>query len=260
MSTMALLAFAAAGWIMYLIGSWLVVTRGSQRVGFTIFRLGAIGVVMGLLVLLALSWYDGSIDRFLDHWGMFTTAGFGCAALLGVGALGSSSTGTPGADMTVAKRAMLGAVLFGFPIALVFWNIVPSPGGEVSTAVGREVREKRASTVNFSQLTGFSWTEMFIFGPYEDRKDMCLALGLSGVRCRWIVPSSIGEGECFLVFRDHSEVVHYEYHARRNGDFYRPPRPVQRDNSTFSVSQDNQFSSGYLWYFLKHEPRSPGSR
>lgn len=129
---------------------------------------------------------------------------------------------------------------------------------EVSTAVGREARDKRASTVDFAELARFSWTDMLTFGPYTSREDMCRAVSLTGLRCWWIVPAGLDESYYFLVFREGSRIVHYEHHARRNGDLSGAghPRPLRHCDAVFRVLRIDMNDRGKPWIDLQHQGRA----
>jgi hypothetical protein len=150
--------------------------------------------------------------------------------------------------MTVTRKIV---VVLAFAPALALFALAlylpASPlTGDVSTSLQREIREKKLEAINLAELTNFSWTEMFAFGPYRDRDDICPILGLSGFRCWWVVPAMVDEGHYFLAFRDGSEIAHYEHHRRRNGDFYGSgqPQPVRREDAQFVVVKGPPLTSG----------------
>jgi len=158
--------------------------------------------------------------------------------------------------MTIAKRSgiIAGTAVSAFLIAIIAWFSYPSPG-EVSTAIGHEVREKRASAVNLADLTKFSWDEMLSFGSYQRREKICPALGLFGFRCWWVVPSMVDENYYFVVFRNKSSIVHYEHHRRLNGDFYHSgqPQPLPNNDAAFLVTQSDTTAAGEPWFSLKYK-------
>jgi hypothetical protein len=162
--------------------------------------------------------------------------------------------------MRVAKKVaiLVGAAFGTLLLAAVWWLFSYPFPGEVSTAIGREVRSARTGTIDLGKVAPFAWTEMLSFGPYQFREDICPVLDLTGFECWWTVPDIVDERYYFVVFRERQRITHCEHHARINGDFYDSglPRPLLRRDAIFTFSQKGVTTRGDPWFTLKHSPSS----
>lgn len=108
-----------------------------------------------------------------------------------------------------------------------------------------------------TKVSSLSWDELYIFEPYSVREESCKLLRLNWFECRLIIPSSVSEGEYFLVFRAKQAIIHSEHHARANGDFYSPnvrrPQPVVHSSAKFKVVPTSDTTpQGKQWLRLEY--------
>jgi len=149
----------------------------------------------------------------------------------------------------------LGHAIVVFSLALVAG--CSSSAGEFSVALGKRLQVERQPVVDLAKVTSLNWEELFIFGPYSIREESCKLLQLSWLECRFTIPSSVDEGEYFLVFRAKQKVVHSERHARGNGDFHsrggRRPQPVSHLSAKFNVVPTGSATpQGAQWFRLEY--------
>lgn len=163
--------------------------------------------------------------------------------------------------MSIAKKAVifLGACLAFLAVeAVLSWYFYPW-SGNVSVKIKELVREKRVTTFDLKVVASFPWTEVYLFGPYQMREDICLVLGLTGFECWWVAPAMVDESHDFLVFRNDQEIVHREHHALYHGDFSfgGQPRPLRHHDAHFIIVQGSKMTTGDVWLYLEH--RAPSS-
>jgi hypothetical protein len=147
-------------------------------------------------------------------------------------------------------------LVVGFCVSLIACNPFDfsSPAGPVGKALHKEVREKKSVEVDFKKIVPFAWDEMYLFGPYMPREDVCKRLGLAGLQCWYHVSeTSTDDGEMFLVFRLKGDIVHTEMHSRFNGDFIPMtyPQPVTPERGRFVIIEDGRLASGEPWLRLR---------
>ena len=136
--------------------------------------------------------------------------------------------------------------------------------GEVSQALKRELRDKKTRQVELVKLTRFEWDELFLFGPYFPRSEICKRLELSELECKFaITVVSTDDGEMLLVFRLKKKIVHTEIHLRWHGDFVsalgeeRSRQAFTPQTAVFSVSTENKDMPGEAWLILRPVPSRP---
>ena len=125
--------------------------------------------------------------------------------------------------------------------------------GPVSWALKKEVRDRGATRIVLSQLTSFGWDQLYLFGPYSPKSEVCAELKVAAADCdRKVRDDSTDDGEMLLVFRRAGEVVHVELHYRWHGDFTPVPvaQPISRERAVFRVQQEGQTASGGPWLKL----------
>lgn len=125
--------------------------------------------------------------------------------------------------------------------------------GKVGARIGEAIREMKAQEVDIASMTDFAWDELFLFGPYEDRSNICASLGLHGAECDHTAPEYIDEGAFLMVFRLDGKIIHVENHRRYFGDFSRSgvPQPILRSAAKFSSRQGDTTTDGRPWYYLE---------
>lgn len=139
--------------------------------------------------------------------------------------------------------------------------------GEVSWALKRELRDKRATQVELAKLTKFEWDELYLFGPYFPSSDVCKSLELSALECKSaITVASTDDGEMLLVFRLKKKIVHTEIHLRGYGDFVPAlsekslRQPFTPQTAIFFVSLEGKDTNGAGGLILRPVPvRSDGT-
>ena len=125
--------------------------------------------------------------------------------------------------------------------------------GEVGWALKRELRDRHVEQIELAKITGFTWDELFLFGPYEPASDICKTLRLSSADCEsTITATSTDDGEMLMVFRLKGKIVHNEIHIRWHGDFSPiPPEPLTPQTAVFAVSIEGKGASGEDWLVLR---------
>lgn len=125
--------------------------------------------------------------------------------------------------------------------------------GPVGWALKRELRDLHAQRVVLSQLTSFAWDEVFLFGPYFPKADVCSVLAIPVSQCEGSVAvESADDGEMTLAFRKSGALVHTELHYRWHGDFTPTPmsQPIARSKANFRVLPEGRGASGGVWLKL----------
>lgn len=125
--------------------------------------------------------------------------------------------------------------------------------GPVGWALKHELRDRHSQRVVLSQLTRFAWDEVFLFGPYLPKSDVCAALAISDSQCEHSISAeSTDDGEMLLAFRQSGALVHTELHFRWHGDFtpIPSPQPIARSRAVFRVVPEGQGASGGVWLKL----------
>jgi hypothetical protein len=125
--------------------------------------------------------------------------------------------------------------------------------GPVGWQLKREIRDRGAKRIVLSELTTFAWDEVYLFGPYFPRSEVCKALKLSVDDCnRRITAESTDDGEMLIAFRERGALVHSEMHMRWHGDFTPVPerQPIAKKNAVFKVVPAGQGASGGFWLKL----------
>jgi hypothetical protein len=80
--------------------------------------------------------------------------------------------------------------------------------GPVGKAVRHEVREKRQQEIDLARVVPFEWDELFLFGPYTPRGEVCKELQLNKAECLISVKSeSTDDGVMFLVLRHKDKIM-----------------------------------------------------
>jgi hypothetical protein len=114
---------------------------------------------------------------------------------------------------------------------------------------------QKAQRVEIAALTEFAWTDLYAYGPYAGRPEICAELKLAEDRCLAVAPEFVEEHQYFFVFLDSGRLVHFEHHDRVNGDFYepRPKNPIKRERSRFLVTLVRHGEAIHQSVLLKHE-------
>jgi hypothetical protein len=138
-------------------------------------------------------------------------------------------------------------------LATVFFAI-KARVGPVSDAIGIAVVGADAQPIVLSKYTPFEWDELYVFGPYNDKQQVCGTLSLGRVQCMLQLEEDfLNDGVQSLVFRLRGEVVHSELHARWHGDFYPTPpnQPLTPLTAVFEVTTMGVSTTGNPWRVLR---------
>jgi hypothetical protein len=96
-----------------------------------------------------------------------------------------------------------------------------------------------ATQVDIGQSGDFAWDEMFVFGPYYPKDEICRTLKLSASQCSTTGIKDVDEGEFLLVFMQHDTVSETESFPRKIADFDESERcqakRIRRDAAVFTV-------------------------
>jgi hypothetical protein len=125
--------------------------------------------------------------------------------------------------------------------------------GPVGWQLKREIRDRGAKRIVLSELTAFAWDEVYLFGPYLPRSEVCKTLKLSVDDCnRKVTAESTDDGEMFVAFQERGALVHAEMHIRWHGDFTPVPehQPIAKKNAVFKVVPAGQGALGGSWLKL----------
>ena len=76
-----------------------------------------------------------------------------------------------------------------------------------------------ATQVDMRSSAAFIWDDMFVFGPYTPKGEMCSTLKLSESQCSKAGISDVDEYEYLMVFLHSSAVSRIESFPRKFGDF-----------------------------------------
>jgi hypothetical protein len=88
----------------------------------------------------------------------------------------------------------------------------------VSEDIGR-VLNSRASQVDMRSVANFVWDDMFIFGPYTPKDQICQTLKHSVSQCSYEGIRDVDESEHLIVFLHSASVTRVESLPRTVGDF-----------------------------------------
>lgn len=133
---------------------------------------------------------------------------------------------------------------FSTPLSILAMTLVSltvvacSNAPDVSQAIGKRIEERRSDTIRLADATSFAWDQVYLFGPYTPRQDVCSTLRIQASDCERLVSfESSDDGEMSLAFLARGELVHFTRHVRSNGDFTPVPaeQPLSRDQAVFRV-------------------------
>ena len=124
----------------------------------------------------------------------------------------------------------------------------------IGKAIRYEVRSLNKQKLILSEVTQFSWDELYLFEPYTPQISVCTQLKIPEQKCEEIIPErSMADGEMYIVFRYNGEIVHKEMYIRFNGDFtpVNYKQPLTPKTAVFNVIQQGKSSSGKPWLKLE---------
>lgn len=113
-----------------------------------------------------------------------------------------------------------------------------SDAPDVSKAIGKLIEQRESKTIRLAEATRFAWDQVYLFGPYTPRQDVCSTLRIPDNDCERLVPfESSDDGEMSIAFLAQGEFVHFTRHVRSNGDFTPVPaeQPLSSDQAVFRV-------------------------
>ena len=147
-------------------------------------------------------------------------------------------------------KSLIIAVAIGFLSACSLSSYFSS--GPVGKALVKELRIRHKSEVDLKQIVGFSWDELYLYGPYTPREEVCKQFSISTEDCPTVIPfDTMDDGIMTMVFRDKGKIVHAELHYRVNGDFVGSSQPVKPDQARFRVEHDGRAVDGTAWLKLR---------
>ena len=117
----------------------------------------------------------------------------------------------------------------------------------VSKAIGKLVDERKSDTIRLADATSFEWDQVYLFGPYAARRDICATLRIGEADCARQVPfESQDDGDMSIAFMDKGRLVHYARHSRANGDFTPVPgaQPISRERAVFRKLSAGEAQAG----------------
>ena len=98
-----------------------------------------------------------------------------------------------------------------------------------------------ATQVDIGHSGDFAWDEMFVFGPYSGKDQICRTLKLSASQCSAAGIKNVDEGEFLLVFTQHGAISETLIFPRTIADFDESGRclakAVGKDLAIFSVER-----------------------
>lgn len=145
-------------------------------------------------------------------------------------------------------KPFFAAVLSAWTLAVV--SIVAagcSRDANVSKAIGKLIDERKSETIRLADATSFDWDQVYLFGPYAARRDVCATLRIGEEECERQVPfESQDDGDMSIAFLKNGRLVHYARHSRANGDFTPVPvqQPISRDRAVFRTLRDGEGQGG----------------
>lgn len=138
-------------------------------------------------------------------------------------------------------------------ILLALGTSACSNAGSVSKSIGRIVRDQSAQEIRLRDATSFQWDKVYLFNPYTPSSAICETLKVQAKYCGRIVhEESTDDGVMSLAFLSGGRVVHYELHARRNGDFTPVPtnQPISAESAVFQVVPSGKATDNSTWLKL----------
>lgn len=98
-----------------------------------------------------------------------------------------------------------------------------------------------ATQVDMARAADFAWDEMFVFGPYYPKNDICKTLKFTALQCSAAGIADVEEGEFFLVFTQRGAVSETVRFPRTIADFDESERclakSVGREAAVFTVER-----------------------
>lgn len=110
---------------------------------------------------------------------------------------------------------------------------------DVSKAISKLIDERTSDTIRLADATPFTWDQVYLFGPYAPRQDVCSTLRIQESDCERLVPfASNDDAEMSIAFLARGELVHFTRHVRSNGDFTPVPaeQPLSKDQAVFRLA------------------------
>ncbi|WP_306396449.1 hypothetical protein [Telluria beijingensis] len=117
----------------------------------------------------------------------------------------------------------------------------------VSKTIGKLIDEGGANSIRLADATSFDWDQVYLFGPYAARRDICATLRIGERECERQVPfESQDDDEMSIAFLAKGRLVHYVRHSRANGDFTPVPaqQPISRDRAVFRKPRGGEAEAG----------------
>lgn len=122
----------------------------------------------------------------------------------------------------------------------------PPMGGDTAARIAAETARGEGTIIRVAALTPFSWTELYVFGPYTSEGTAEQLMGIP-YRYGWSAVQS-REDRHFLVFVDSSRIVAAFDHPYRAGIFNMGQKltdvRVTAQEASFRVRRDGSFTNG----------------
>jgi len=139
---------------------------------------------------------------------------------------------------------------------MTFGALSCSNEAEISRSIRDLVRERKAEYIRLADATSFNWDQVYLFGPYVSRSQVCGTLKLQAEECaRQVTVESTDDGDMSIAFLAQGQLVRYARHTRKNGDFTPVPQgqPLSPNAAVFRVVRDEVAGHERIW--LKLVPR-----
>jgi hypothetical protein len=152
-----------------------------------------------------------------------------------------------------AKRMKRISLIFTF-LLITACDLTYSNSGMVGKAIRHEVRVLEKHDFTLSEITDFTWDQLYLFEPYTPRNSVCKQLTIPENQCEDKIPEhSMDDGEMYIVFRNKGAIVHKEMHIRFNGDFtpINYKQPLTPSTAIFNVKPQGKSASGKPWLKLE---------
>lgn len=131
----------------------------------------------------------------------------------------------------------------------------------IGKSIRNELRTLEKQELILSEITKFTWDELFLFEPYMPKNSVCKQLNIPENKCEEKIPDiSMDDGEMYIVFRNNGKIIHQEMHNRFNGDFtpINYKQPLTPTTAIFSVKQQGKSASGKPWFKLELSSKQNG--
>jgi hypothetical protein len=150
------------------------------------------------------------------------------------------------------------AVLVVSMIALALAACAEKSKPGISEAIGALARDRNVTELHLSQAAPFAWDEVYLFGPYTPREQVCKTLRIPVSDCQRFIPfESVDDGDMTLAFMLQHCMARYTMHRRKNGDFLplaAAGQAIAEERASFRVVRGNDGADGKVRIRLVQTP------